>query len=54
MESVRIEKWDYSKPTFAVYYSGGMGNPRLTEEEEKKVAEIFEIIVAKYRERDTE
>lgn len=54
MESVRIEKWEYSQPTFAVYYSGGMGNPRLTEEEEKKVAEVFGIIVAKYKGSDTE
>ena len=54
MERVCIEKWDYSKPTFAVYYSGGMGNPRLTEEEEKKVAEVFEMIVAKYKGSDTE
>lgn len=54
MEIVRIEKCNIKDPFYAVYYNGGMGSPRLTEEEEKKVAEVFEMIVAKYKGSDTE
>ena len=49
MEIIRIEKCNIKDPFYVVYYNGGMGSPRLTEEEKKEVAKVFEMIVSKYR-----
>ena len=51
MEVVRLDKYeDNGKVIYGAYYNGGIGVPNLTAEEEKKVAEVFEMIVSKYKE----